>query len=447
MNKLYGVTHDINGAAIVRLPRVTKVSIGLPKGKDVHVWIDANGKWAVQAAQNVVRLETRDQAIAAYREAKPRAPERAYPRKLAYFTFVRIGGDGNYDPDFDTIEAHGPLPTEIDIIFTDDEPFSSAYQMWGATELKCSGNGLCAERIVAMGDGKYRAAAEAARKAGSRHFVLEECAMRGCSFVRGDKPACKPHGRLRFQLIASPRLGGEFHYDTTSYRSVSNLFSCLHLFKSFTGGGDPERGFIAGVPLKLVVRPFRVRPSDRVGTAYAVSLEFRAETAAKLRQRLIETALEYRALIAPMPTAPVVALPQLITARPDQTFDDEATEAAAMTAEFAGTPETPGASDTSNQMMLGEVEALRERMQAALAVETARAEAGTERASVAATEEIAPENSVAITPEDAAAWADIDPSPDAEEIPDDDHGLFSTMPDYLPEPTGPRRRGRPRKYR
>src|SRR5882672_10343472 len=43
--KLYGLTHKEDDSPIVRQVTTCKVGIGLPQGKDIHVYIDAQNKW------------------------------------------------------------------------------------------------------------------------------------------------------------------------------------------------------------------------------------------------------------------------------------------------------------------------------------------------------------------------------------------------------------------
>lgn len=300
--KLYGLTHDPTGAPVIRAPRTVKVSIGRPKGKDIHVFIDPRvnkdgltGDICIQVGKEVkgrFRPNQINEAKVFYRSCQ--APERRFPEKLPYFTFSKVGPDGNLEPDFNAIVAHGPTPIEIDVVFTDDRPLAQAYEFWSASGLRCKGNGIDAERSVEFATGYERFAAEQ-KASGFRVFPIKDgCWTRGCPYakplVKGDKEyrQCAPHSRLSFQLINDIRLGGRAMYDTTGMRSSSQLFSCILELAIFTGGGNPERGYVRGIPLRLCLRPFVTNHNGQPGKAYAVSLEFRAESIGQIRQKLLD---------------------------------------------------------------------------------------------------------------------------------------------------------------
>lgn len=329
-NRMYGLTHEIGGAAIVRVPKVIKVGIGLPKGKDLHVYIDSAGKWTISTSQGRKKFDTRKEAQTKYREMLPTATERKYPAKLEYFTFTTPDSEGGYVHDFDVIEAHGPLPTAIDVVFTEDQPFAAAYEMWTAAEKKCHGDGLNAMRVLAMAKTpEEKKLADDAKKAGEKYFpIVNGCKERGCPFATGDKPACKPHGRLRFTLVQLPRLGGVCQFDTTGYRSIANLSSCLSTLKGLSSPEAPERGYIAGVPLKLLVRPYRVKHQGKSSKAFAVHLEFRPETARRMRTQLLDAAREFHAPMVRQDDGTMLERPLLPAP------DTEAIDAKALVNEF-----------------------------------------------------------------------------------------------------------------
>jgi len=331
LKMMYGLTHDMDGNAIVRVPKVVKVQIGQPKGPDVAVYIAADDNWRVlyNGKLRAYAGKDRAQAEAAYRDCiasategtppkllgtkAPKCEQRRFPSKLPYFTFSKQNGDGTYEPDWDAIEAHGHCPTEIEIVFVDNAPFQAQYQMWSASELLCTGDGLTAERNAVKLPGGHEAAAQAALKAHQKMFpIVNGCHACGCAYAQpGEKngkptaPACKPHGRLQFQLVSSLRLGGTAQFDTTSFRSVSQIFSCLQQFLAFTGNGDANRGWLAGIPLLMCLRKFK----HSQGNAYAVSLEFRAESVTALRTKIIEAGSSFRAAIDMVPPAPAAAVP------------------------------------------------------------------------------------------------------------------------------------------
>lgn len=366
---MYGLTHDLEGAPIVRVPKVVKVQIGVPKGPDIKVYIAVDGTWRVVYNTKVRAYAGRDRgaAEAIYRdlvksanegsfpmvmggsEAEPKLVQgpkcvmRQFPAKLPYFTFSKQNGDGTYEPDWGAIEAHGHCPTEIEIVFVDNSPFEAQYQMWSASDLLCTGDGLNAERNAAKLPQGHEVAAAAALKENRKMFpIVNGCHMCGCPYGqpgvdnkgRPAAPACKPHGRLQFQLVSSLRLGGTAQFDTTSYRSVQQLSSCLHQFLAFTGNGNIERGWLAGIPLLLCLRKFK----HSQGNAYAVSLEFRAESIAALRTKIIEAGSTFRAAIDMVPPAAAAApAVRQITA-------GGALEARQMTSEFYDDlPEADGA--------------------------------------------------------------------------------------------------------
>ena len=299
---LYGVTHSPNGEPRIIEPKTVKVGIGLAKGKAIHAYIDLNGKWVIVSGygDNAVRerLDDKREAQKKYRELKKTAPDRRYPERLPYFTFSHVSASGDFEPDWDVIESHGSVPTEIDIIFVRDDPFTAAYQMWTATEKKCSGDGKVALRVNSIAaTPEEKRLAEEAETRGERVYPVTGCALGDCKYSKpsDNKPAaCRPMARLFFQLLNSPRLGGTAVFNTAGYKSISQIFSSLEIFKRATGRGDPKNGFVAGIPLKMVLRPYRVTYGGRTATQYAVALEFRAESALALKQSLVEQAVKYR---------------------------------------------------------------------------------------------------------------------------------------------------------
>lgn len=315
---LYGITHERDGRPIIRESRVLKVGIGLPRGRGLDVWQHPkDGKWYFRMAVkkngrvdfdfcNPNKGMTREEAEKFYRDNYHKAEEVTYPRKLSYFTFTRrnVQEDGSevMEPDFEAIEAHGPTPREIDIVFLDDNPFQGEYAMWSASELKCHGDGITALRVLSMAaNPEERALAEEAEKAGGRHFpIINGCWADNCSYskevVKGNKTypsPCKPSGDLKFQLIGNIRVGGTAYYHTSGYRSISQIFSSLERIKGLTGGR------LAGIPLKMVLRSYKTKHNGQAATQYGVSLEFRADDVASLRKNLMEQAFKFRETIAP----------------------------------------------------------------------------------------------------------------------------------------------------
>ncbi|MCE5309659.1 MAG: hypothetical protein LLG20_18650 [Acidobacteriales bacterium] len=380
---LFGITHTTDGEPIVREPKLLRVGIGHPKGLALSVWMEG-GVWRGSAGYKKplksVRFADRkavekwyyeEKAKAAASEAYAKEITCPYPRKLPFFYFTRQLSDGTFEPDFDAIAAHGQMPTELDIVFLDDNPLDGAYQMWSKSELRCKGDGINAERVLTLAGQKWLTytpapeeleLAEAARKDGLKFFPIQGgCFTCGCPYTteyqdgrgRMQPPPCKPGGDLKFQLLKIIRVGGTAYFHTTGVRSIQNLFSGLYRIKALTGGR------LAGIPLKLVMRPYRTNHNNQPAIQYGVSIEFRAEDLDALKKNLIEQALKFRQ-IADLPgqvlgggrqiAAPESRmLPAPDTADPASEsgatlIDDEGEglQALAMSAEFYGATEDDG---------------------------------------------------------------------------------------------------------
>lgn len=331
--KLYGLTHDaVNKRPMVRQVRMLKVGIGFPKGPNIHAFIAPSGEWVIEEGDSKppkrTKFKTMAEAKAFYADRRRSVPERKYPSKFPYFTFLRTGMDGGFVHDFEAIERHGSMPTEIEIVFLTDTPLEQAMEWWTAAEKKCEGNGIDARRRVDLAKtDEEKKLADAARKAGEQYFpIIDGCHMRGCQYSRGDKPPCKPHSRLMFQLAYNPTLGGTAVFDTTGWRSGGNMFSCLHQIRSITGRGDADIGTVAGIPLQMVLRPYRTSHNGQPSTQYGISIQLRASDAQSLVRNVIAKADEFRLLTgAPMLLEAADELGEVIP---------ETIEAKAMEAEF-----------------------------------------------------------------------------------------------------------------
>jgi hypothetical protein len=170
--RLFGVTHALNGDPVVRVPRAVKIGIGVPAGKDAEVYIDFDGTWVLRYGEKRNRYATRGEAQKNWPAAVAQAPERKHPRKLDYFTFTKPGAV-EYDPDFDAIEHHGPRPREIDVVFIDNDPLQQSFQIWSKSELRCQGDGINAMRsfayaIATLPDGKGTRRGREGSRSGSR---------------------------------------------------------------------------------------------------------------------------------------------------------------------------------------------------------------------------------------------------------------------------------------
>lgn len=360
-NMMIGITHTADGRKVIRESKALKVGIGYPRGKAADVFVDTDGAWNIRVGkygsdkkmkwETVAKFPTKDttagdaraKAEKAFRQAWKESDVCTYPRKVAFFQFTKpiMGEDGAeiYVPDFDAIEAYsfrkdrsGP-PTEIDIIFLDDEPFTGGYQMWAASELKCSGDGENALRVLSMASTpEEKALAEESSKAGKKHFpVVGGCWTCNCPYAketagsRGPQPApCKPGADIKFQLMGSMlmRVGGTAFFHTSSFRSISQIFSSIERIKELTGGR------IAGIPLKMMVRSHKTNHNGQAAIQQNVAIEFRASDIDDLRKNLIEQAWKFR-------QATGIALPaatrMIEAAQPE---DNAPMSAAAMAGEF-----------------------------------------------------------------------------------------------------------------
>lgn len=296
---LVGITHTHEGSAIIRQPRVLKVGIGLPKGKAINVWIHKSGKWVIQTGYNkenskVTNFDTMAAAQAAFPALYESAPICPYPRKTPYFTFTaNTGGDGSFLPAWEAIEAHGPTPTVIPVVFTSDSPHAgpgTGYRMYSATELKCKGDGVNALRVLSMAETEEeKLAAAQAKSAGDKFFIIDQgCWTMGCKYAKSlidqkgnEKRQCTPHMDLVFQAVKSVRLGNTAYYHTTGVASISNIFSSLNDIQAITGGR------LVGIPMLLTVKQFKTNHNGKAGSAYMVLVEPTMEAARKLLEDLM----------------------------------------------------------------------------------------------------------------------------------------------------------------
>jgi hypothetical protein len=148
----------------------------------------------------------------------------------------------------------------------------------------------------------------------------------------------------------APTLGGSCQFDTTGFRSIAQLAGSLDQIRLMTGRGNPQAGSVAGIPLKFVLRPYRVQVGDKSSIQYGVSLEFRAKSLEEMARLLHAHAAEFRQLVAlPAPASAIEceadsAVPEEDSYLPEEQPGDpgaievqeEAAEAAAMTGEFYG---------------------------------------------------------------------------------------------------------------
>lgn len=316
-NTMIGLTHTADGHPVIREPKTLKVGISMPLGKGCDVFVNNDGKWVIRAAsevagklkwETVATVDTRKEAETAFTAAWKKAATCTYPRKAAYFNFTKPGittdGGTVYYPDFDAIEAHSFIdpnkpgtPTEIDIIFLDNEPFEGGYQNWSAADLKCYGDGENAMRVLSMANTpEEQELAKAAAKAKSKYFpIIGGCWTKDCPYSKETAgpngriipAACKPSMTIKFQLVRKPRVGGTAFFHTGSYKSISQIFSSIQRIKTMTGGR------IAGIPLKMVVRSHKTSHNGQTAIQQNVSIEFREQDMDSMREALISQAWKF----------------------------------------------------------------------------------------------------------------------------------------------------------
>jgi len=249
---ILGLTHDKNGTALEKLPVTMKVAIG---------------------------------------EGPEPGSENGHPRRLDHFVFKRKtlrGQDVVWVPAPEIAEAHGEKPTELGIIFLNDDPrevFRTEYALWTPGGCKCRGELV----QLANGDGP-RFEMQATRRTpkhpegepwpGNYKYVdgpnkgqpVEPCGD-GCPDLEGGD--CRPSGDLYFILEKFPMFGAICRLHTSSYRSVRNLSNGLMQIRRLNGGR------LTGIKATLKATPERISYSDRDGTrhtsvAYILSLEIGA---------------------------------------------------------------------------------------------------------------------------------------------------------------------------
>lgn len=339
---LYGITHNKDtGQSIIRQVRALKVGIGLPKGRAAHVfkhqgeWVIRHGKYENKKLVMRAVFKTKDRVEAEkwYNANLKDAAFSDHPQKIPFFTFTKrslVEENGKpvevFTPDFASIDAHGDTPREIDIILMSEDPRQAGYQMWGASDLKCYGDGVNAMRAISLLEKELTPEAAAAwpglaeaKASGQKYIAIQPCWTDGCPYAE-EGGGCKPGTTLNFQLANNMRIGATAYFHTTSYRSVVQIHSAMESIRMVA---ERAGSSIVGLPLKLVLIPFRSNHNGIGATQYGVSLELRAEDMATLRKRLAESAWTPKQLVAP---------PQFVSEEPITVPTEVA--APAMAAEF-----------------------------------------------------------------------------------------------------------------
>lgn len=263
---ILGLTHDENGAALEKLPVTIKVAIG--EGPE------------------------------------PSNPS-GHPRKLDHFVFKRKtlrGQDVVWEPAPDIAKLHGERPTELGIIFLNDDPrevFRTEYAWWTTAGYKCHGELVQIENGSGV---KYEMRAirrtqkhpEGEPWPGTYKYVdgpkkgqaVPPCGD-GCpDLERGD---CRPSGDLYFMLEKFPTLGAVCRLHTSSYRSIRNLSNGLMQIRRFNSGR------LAGIKALLKATPEKIWYSEHNGTRHSsvvhiLSLEIAATNIPGLVTNMTEPA-------------------------------------------------------------------------------------------------------------------------------------------------------------
>lgn len=315
--RLYGITYDPGTKApMIRVPRVLKVGIGIPKGKAIQVF-KFNGRWhirhgvweknpggkdklvmrTVYQGGAIVKVDGKDVEMPNTKEAaeawhnanKDKAAVSNRPQKQPFFGFTRrtVVEDASgkptefFEPDFDAIDAHGDCPRRIEVILTSESPLRQEDQWWTASELKCHGDGLLGERVLSAGSAKDEWWQQA-KDAGLKMFPYAPCRLNGCPHAGVD---CKQHSTLELQLAYALRLGATAYFTSTGQVTADQLHSSLMSIRVPL----EKRGYsIVGIPMHLVLGSFKANHEGKPTIQPCVSLELTAAGAKALNQLLSE---------------------------------------------------------------------------------------------------------------------------------------------------------------
>jgi len=209
------------------------------------------------------------------------------PKKIDYFRVVtrRKDDTDNWILDDRVHDKVGPEPTELDVRLLFDAPDEN-FQFFLAAY---TGPGQCR----CKGDGETAWDSELEQEIPCPCPMLKQFEGQYDGPKRPAKVACKPYGRLSVALEAAESFGGFYVFRTTSWETISNLASQLNVFRA-------QFGFLAGLPLKLVIYPAQVQYDDggnvKTGEAYKVALVLRASYMEALK--LASAAHEQRTRLA-----------------------------------------------------------------------------------------------------------------------------------------------------
>lgn len=220
-----------------RLPRIGKIRLGIKvKSRD--------GKERPQEVDYFV--------------LHPPAPEDGASSHEAYERFV---------------EAYGEKPRELEVVLPTEAPatfFPQRYKCYGASGLKCIGDGVAADRIgAAMGKTDEEA---------TEFFEISCPTPAECDFA--ERHGCRPVGSL-YVLLPRVSLGGCFQIDVSGVNSIMNLNSSIDHIRAVCGRVSgilvpPSTGdgtYRSPIVLKRV--PHKTQGGGRVSVHYPVTLDLR----------------------------------------------------------------------------------------------------------------------------------------------------------------------------
>lgn len=222
-----------------------------------------------------------------------------FPQRLDHFRITAKSGKGEWveDADFtkllsDKYSKSGNPLREFEVILLSDDPeqvFRTSYEWWSKTECKCRGNGLDAQRRrTALTDSQKKEIQP------TTDWLKWTVCGNGCPQL--EEGLCKPSGNLYFMFPDKPIMGSAGFFHTSGYESIKRLSSSIEMIRSITGGR------LRGIPLSLVIRPYKARYDDngtvKTSVQFAANLEFRATDHKMLVPRLIEEATSYRKMLA-----------------------------------------------------------------------------------------------------------------------------------------------------
>lgn len=212
-------------------------------------------------------------------------------------------------------KVYGDKPRALDIMFPTEDVsqfFPQWYRRYG------SGTGL-----LCKGDGEIATLVD--KEAGE----MSEIACLGPDCEWAQKKHCRPVGSLQFLLPEVPGLGA-WQIDTSSFHSIVNVNSGIEFIRKLTGGR------IAGLPLKLTIRPKEVTADGKKKTVWVLDLAAENVKIADLLQNAQKTMVELLLPPVDMDVAPDDLYPKsLIGDQGDDIKEAEVVDEAAAAADDA----------------------------------------------------------------------------------------------------------------